>query len=422
MARNSIPINGARVQHLRKQKGLSQLALARATGLSPRTIEAIEESTALAPKPVYANTLQLIAGVLEVLPESLAFVPQAFLAPGPAEGADPARLDRLPRFHYGDVVPEDKFVDRADELLEAEEVLLARQSFLLVGSPRAGKTSFCRELQRRLMRVHPGRVLAAYLNLQFYPRLTVETFLENTVLNLSFEMGREFFGCEYSDFESTSPTPEMRRRLDSDPLLHRFVKLVERLQQRTYVRDPSSPPRPLSPPEFLHYMKGLLQIFHEKGGRHCVLLHDEANHLDDEFSESLLTANKESLLAANVSSVFAASPEMAGAFERLEKSFGVVIHLPPFSRKEHLVELLQRYWSDETLTGGESRGAPPITADAVDLLWVRSRSRPYLIQLLAHHSFRAALDDAAQLVTRDHVERGYERAAAADPTYFADPW
>ena len=48
---------------------------------------------------------------------------------------------RVPPFHYANVVPIDFFIDRESELEEARELIRSRQSFLIVGRRRAGKTS-----------------------------------------------------------------------------------------------------------------------------------------------------------------------------------------------------------------------------------------------------------------------------------------
>ncbi len=53
---------------------------------------------------------------------------------------------RLPRFHFGSVVPPEFYVDRESELGDALGLIDSGQSFLLVGDRRSGKTSFIRKL------------------------------------------------------------------------------------------------------------------------------------------------------------------------------------------------------------------------------------------------------------------------------------
>src|SRR5262249_45230477 len=99
----------------------------------------------------------------------------------------------IPRFHYGSQVPLSHFIDREQELAEGLSNLAAGDSFLVVGKLRAGKTSFCRKLTATLASAPGPTLLPAYLNLQMIPTLTVDTFLEHTLLTLVGEIARTVF-------------------------------------------------------------------------------------------------------------------------------------------------------------------------------------------------------------------------------------
>jgi len=126
---------------------------------------------------------------------------------------------QVPSFHYGGVVPPDYFIGREEELDEASRLIRAGQGLLLVGNRRAGKTSFCTKLIHEIMGRADNDVLAAYLNLQLCLELTLETFLEHTLLNVIGEMARQVFHCKYSDLLAPNPS-ETSARLREDASSH----------------------------------------------------------------------------------------------------------------------------------------------------------------------------------------------------------
>jgi hypothetical protein len=124
------------------------------------------------------------------------------LEPRIRELPDPPMLPRplaVPEFHYGSVVPVEYFVGREEELLRAERTIQGGQSFLLLGAHREGKTSLCRMLVHRLMSRPDNHVLPVYINVQFWPDLTLETFLEHTILSMIGDISRNIFGFKYSE-------------------------------------------------------------------------------------------------------------------------------------------------------------------------------------------------------------------------------
>jgi transcriptional regulator with XRE-family HTH domain len=452
MPRNSIAIDGRKVRELRVRLGMSQADLVRKSGISARTIESIEESgqgEEPRGRSVYANTLRELAGALGVTPDELRLRDDTGLrraaadhqdkqsagdppretpgreAPGretnAPEGPRPegrraasGRL-RMPHFDYAQYAPPSRFVNREELLREAGEMIQAGQSFLLVGSPRSGKTSFCHKLIETMHAQSSQKILATYLSLQFYRNLTVETFLEHTVLNVAGYIASDVFDCKYTDFELTNMPENLKRRMTEDRSLAAFYHVFRGLRERTYDRDGRRPP-PLTQHEFAHFMGDLLAIIREKQFAHCVLVHDEANHLEERFSIDLLTSNWGRLMSVNVSNVFAASPEMAGALTQLKQSFGICMELQPFAKKEYLIDLLTRYYFTSSSTAGDER--LPITDGALDSLWNLSGQRPYQIQYLASRSFRNARNEAAELVTEEHVRDAYAEARQSQPEYF----
>ena len=88
---------------------------------------------------------------------------------------------RIPSFHRGSIVPLEFFIDREHELEEAKELIKSRQSFLIIGRRRAGKTSFGQELINAIMLdlSKDGRyVLGSTLDPQKYSRLDEHALIE----------------------------------------------------------------------------------------------------------------------------------------------------------------------------------------------------------------------------------------------------
>jgi hypothetical protein len=316
----------------------------------------------------------------------------------------PAReIVRVPSFHYGSVVPPDYFIGREDELEEASRLIQAGQGWLLVGNRRAGKTSFCKKLIHEIMGSPGNEVLATYLNLQQCRLLTIETFLEHTLLNLIGEMARQVFHCKYSDLLRPNPF-EGNERLRKDKDFADFFELFARVKERTHAHHGATP-SPLLASEFVQLSQDLLEILRAKRWRCCVIFYDEANRLPHELSVELLASNEETLNTAGLISVYAASPEMAKSFNDLSDVLGHHLHLGPFRSPEDLRRLLSRYCRRLD----DQQAEPPTDLAAVDLIWKLSLGLPYIIQLLSGLSFRFARDQHSPVVLAHHVEHAYEQ-------------
>jgi serine/threonine protein kinase len=340
-------------------------------------------------------------------------------SPGPPPGVVPtvdfgsAALGR-PVFYYGSVVPPQHFIDRERELAEAEQIIDACQSFLIVGKHRVGKTSFCKKLIHHLMGRPNNQVLATYINLQAYKDLTHETFLEHTLLSVLGEIARQVFRCKWSDAtqgESAAGNP----LLAGDRVFASFVRICRAINERTQARQ-GVVPAPLRFQEFEQFTRDLLELVRLRGYGNFVLVYDEANRLPRDLSVNLLVSNEEALNSAGVISVYVASPEMAEAFRPLYESFGRELPLGPFPSIADLRRLLAcSYFNDP------SRAEDiPVSAEALEMLWNVSRGQPYLIQLLAGRSSVLAYREEAGAVQARHVTEAHEALKAERRLAFAD--
>ncbi len=323
-----------------------------------------------------------------------------------------SKIVEVPSFHFGSVVPPEYFIDREEELEEASQLIQAGQGLLLVGARRAGKTSFCTRLIHEIMGKPGNDVLATYLNLQQCTQLTIETFLEHTLLNLIGEMARQIFHCKYSDLLRPNPI-EGNERLRKDPEFGGFVDLFARVKERTHAQD-GAKPSPLLASEFIQLSQDLVEILRAKRWRCCVIFYDEANRLPHELSVDLLASNEEILNSAGLISVYAASPEMEKSFENLRDVLGHHLHLGPFRSLEDLRRLLNRYCRERH----DLQDDPHTEPEAIELLWKHSQGLPYVIQLLCGMSFRLARQQHGPVVTASHVGQAYDQLRREKPQLF----
>ena len=324
----------------------------------------------------------------------------------------PRKTIPLPSFHYGSVVPPDYFIDREDELSEATRLVQSGHGFLLVGNRRAGKTSFCTKLIHEIMGRAGNDILAVYLNLQQCTRLTPETFLEHTLLNVVGEMARQVFRCKYSELLQAIPAQGNERlRADRDFII--FVELFARIRERTHAVH-GSDPSPLLATEFVQLTQDLLQLLRGKGWRRCAIFYDESNRLPHSLSVELLGSNEEALNAAGVTSIYAASPEMDDSFAQLGDVLGHHLRLGPFRSPDDMRRLLVRYYGAEA-----GAGELPAEPAALARLWELSQGRPYFIQLLAGGGFKRARGEMSAVVGVQHVNGAHEDLRKDKPHLFS---
>jgi serine/threonine protein kinase len=327
-------------------------------------------------------------------------------------GNSPHPSIRMPRFHCGQVVPPDFFIDREQELDEAEQIVRAGQNFLLVGVRRAGKSSFFRKLKRRLAEGDRLTLLTSILNLEACRDLTIETFLGHTILDMIGEICREVFHIKPADLSRSDPT-RVRPHLAGDQAFDSLMNINRLVVERTHRRE-DAPPSAFLPAEFRQYVADLLDIIRSKGWTHYTIFYDEANHLPARLSADLLRANIEALESASLISVYAATPEMVDSFRDLDDVLGNRITIGPFGSQQDLMRLLRRYYHDDP--GGP--GELPVAADALHRVWECAGGMPFQLQSLLSYAFKQAREQRAALVTEDHVVSSFELLCRDRPEYF----
>lgn len=346
------------------------------------------------------------SGPEEAQPESSTAVPPEVVAPQ-IRGAL-----RMPRFHCGGIVPPECFIDRYQELEDAEGIVRSGQSFLLVGVRRSGKSSFLKKLRHRILGVPDNTILSSTLNLEACRDLTIETFLGHTILNMIGEISREVFHIKPTDLSRPDPA-EVRQELKDDKEFDAFVNINRQVVARTHSQAGLTP-SPFLPHEFVGFAKDLLEIVRSRGWSHYVVFYDEANHLPMRLSIDLLEGNLEALNSARLTSVYAATPEMADSFRTLHDLFGHQISIGPFESQRDQVRLLAQYYYGNT---NETTGLP-VSADSLQTVWELAGGMPFQIQFLLNFSFQYARQHRAELVAVDHVTKAFDLLSRDRPEYF----
>jgi hypothetical protein len=259
-----------------------------------------------------------------------------------------------------------------------------------------------------------NELLPAYLNLQQLLDLTVETFLEHTLLNLMGEIARQVFRCKYTDLMRADATAGYAE-LQNDSVFDSFVNIFRLVVSRTQSSKGVSPP-PLRAQEFVQFTQDLLDIIRRRGWSNFVIFYDEANRLPSQLSVDLLVSNEEALNTSGVVSVYVASPVVADAFRPIFDSFGCEVRLGSFAGIDDLRHLLALYCFGDVNRVEDL----PVAPEAIDLLWSGTRGRPFLIQLVAGRSFEHARTQLAVIVGRGHVEEAFRALRAEKPQCFTD--
>lgn len=344
----------------------------------------------------------------------------ARLAKSPTEGVNPpapvgeVSLDpvKVPAFHFGGVVPSDFFIGRTAELQQAERSVCNGNNMLLVGELRAGKTSFGKLLIHRIMGRPNNKVLGAYLNVQQWPTLSVETFFEHTILALVGEVARQVFGVKFTALASADPH-RGRPDLDGDPNFAAFLEIYRFIRSRTYTQGTAAPD-PFRIEEFADVNDELMQIIRARGWTNCFVFYDEANRLGREQSVDMLLSHQEALSASGLTAIYSASPAMVDSQQVLQDWFVHQVRLGPFSSHDEMRRLLARYYFDDAQRWPEV----PASADALDRLWTLSKGMPFLIQLIAGGSFDLANRLHDRELSARHVTEAHAKLLLEKPTAF----
>jgi nucleoside phosphorylase len=321
---------------------------------------------------------------------------------------------RVPQFHYGGVVPPEYFIDRVDELETAERIVRSRQSFLLVGETRAGKTSFCEALIHRVMGRPGNDVLVGKLNLESCQNLTLNTFLGHTLLNMIGETARQVFGCHYSALlVAESPA---KQRLSGDAAFRSLMNVHRLVIERIRIKH-DAPASSLLPQEFVSFTAELLDLIACRGWGNYLMIYDEANHLARDLSIDLLMNNLEVLNTAHLTTAYAASPAMEASFEPLSAYLPRKVHLGPFESVVEMRQLLGRYYYDDVSRTEDL----PITEEAERLVWDISLGTPFRIQCLFAYGFASARRAHELRLTSHLVRLAWLKLQKELPQYFSKP-
>jgi hypothetical protein len=321
---------------------------------------------------------------------------------------------RVPSFHCGSIVPLDFFIDREWELEQARAFIESRQSFLLVGRRRAGKTSFGQKLMEALRAdgaTCRGKVFSCSIDLQQYKELDEASFLGNTLLNLIGDVARKAFPCKSTTLMSKNPYSE-HPSLEQDGAFKNLLALNRAVVARTHIRGRNVPPK-LRTDEFERFIADLIEIVRKKGWSDLFIFYDEANRLSLDLSERFLRWNVEALNRAEVVSIYAASPELVDRFRDWSAR---EIQIGPFIKVEDMLRLRARYYFGEI----SLRDDLPVAREGILLLWELSHGVPYLIQHLANECFARACAEGTGRVEERHVVDAHQVLFRTRPELFLD--
>jgi hypothetical protein len=326
--------------------------------------------------------------------------------------ATPVVAVRIPPFHYGSVVPLDFFIDRELELERAQELIATRQSFLIVGRRRAGKTSFGQKLIHSVMASGVAarvRVLGSYLDLQQYSILDVDRFLAHTLLNMIGEVARQVFCCKYTTLSRKNPF-DLHPELLQDVAFKDLLELYHEVEERTHTQGRTTPSE-LRPDEFERFIADLIEIVRNKNWSDMFIFYDEANRLPLDLSVEFLTWNVEALNRAGIVSIYAASPEMAEKFNPWSDR---EIRIGPFLNVEDMLRLLAKYYFGDISLKVDL----PVAREAIVRIWEFSLGIPYIIQHISGRSFSCASKEGSKRVEERHVRAAYEELRNKKPEVF----
>lgn len=315
-----------------------------------------------------------------------------------ASGASTGDLptSSVPVFHKGDTVPPDYFINRSNQLEQADRILASGQHMLVVGNRRAGKTSFIHKYLHRIRSGTGPRCVVAYVSLEMCAELTSESFLANSLIALCCEMGRDIYGLKSADIFAGSP-PARPGSVEGTRRYRDFRHIAINVK-RASIGMPSAD-QTLSR-TFLTIAADLAAIAGENGWPRVLIAFDEANRMAGRVPIDILAAQYDKLANSPFLTMYAASPEMAESFSHLAAVFSNQITLDAFESEAEMRRLLSRYCN-----GSEdfSRGLP-FTERSLRLVWQHSGGRPYAIQLLAECAMSQAYARNDRTVSHEDVE------------------
>lgn len=328
-----------------------------------------------------------------------------------ASFATRSRLIPVPLFQLTRFVDPIKFAGRRKELDQVSTILDSHESFVLAGTPRAGKTSFGIKVLDDLEQRAQGNVLGVRINLQFSIEHSISNFLGRTVIALAGAIARKVFSASHSylDGKRSALPVELQER----GAFRSLYDLFQMVKSRTHITG-NKKPEALEPHEFESFVHDLVQLVSSEGFGRSVLFFDEANHLPPDFSSELLTNINESLGALHISSIYAANPDDPEAYTKLQDSIAHVVYLDAFASEYEMIELLNKYYAEVS-----SPNDPlPVKQDALQMIWELSNHRPYNIQWIASKAFGNARASGATDVEVAHVSAAFDHLSKWQPRTF----
>lgn len=338
---------------------------------------------------------------------------QRLLEEQPAEA-----IVRSPAFHYGEIVDSDHFIGRESELRTACEYLAEGRSFLLKGNIRAGKTSFCFKLEEEAYGDSSVGVALAYLNAQSIVDVSLEAFLQHTLLAIFGAVARGSFGASYRDLCSPVMNPDAISAEEAGAFgaLRELYRLARPALYEVDGRSPTG----MSAGLFVEMTSAIAELIGTMDYKRIAIVYDEASRLCDGHDQSLqslkeaLSGQLEILEQAGICTVCTAAPEMADPFEYLKSLFSTWLTLGPFESIGTMEKLIAQYYFNDASRHAEL----PVTEEALGRIWNATGGKPFPIQLLAGHSFAHAKSSMSSVVELPHVQSALSVLASERPREF----
>lgn len=323
-----------------------------------------------------------------------------------------------PKFHVREIVPPEFLINRVEELRAIKEGLMRRGSVLLVGKRGMGKTSLVHKAMSEMDR---EGVLCVYMDLTIYFDRSPNTFLEEVLLRICYEIGKKIFKKTYS---------ELLSQAGEEPDLlggkyKRFYRIFEMVRARAFARQSEQSKEvgintpvgahlkstesksititPLLSFEFLGMVQELQEICRDSRYTQIVVFADEANRLAIQTSSDILRSFFDVFSSEEVQFLFVTNPEVLVLAPGIDRAFDRKVEIGPFRDISDVKALLEKYYSQ-----GAKRSSPafiPFTEDSIQKIWELSKGNPFLVQLLCDGALNIA--GYREEVTPDDVIRAW---------------
>jgi AAA+ ATPase superfamily predicted ATPase len=322
---------------------------------------------------------------------------------------------RRPKFHVREIVPPELLVDRTEELQAIKDEMIRRKgNVLLVGKRGMGKTSLVHKAMHEMER---ERIMCVYIDLTIFFGREVDTFLEEVLLRICYEVGEKIFGKstsallldlgqersalkgKYAHFMSIF---ELAR---AKPLSQQFgrtanvgVTLPGIGAGITGTEERVVALTPLKSFEFINLVEELREICRGAKYERIIVFADEANRLAIQTSSDILQSYLDVFSSKQIQFLFVTNPEVLLHSPGVARAFARTIHLGPFRSIADVKTLLERYYSIESQ---QPEIFTPFSEEAIAKIWELSKGNPFLVQLLCDSALNVA--GSRNIVTPDDV-------------------